>query len=344
MNPLNPRRARSVLPQRLLTRCCTLALALGLLAWQVAPALAQTPPAPATSPAASSCPPAAKMPTTEQMQAGMKGARDRGFLWRVTKNGRSSYLYGTVHVAKPDWMYPGATVMRAASSSDTVALELDMLDPDIALRLAAGMTGSAPALPPPLAARLRAQAERDCVPMEMLAPMPPEMQVTTLAVMAGRADGFDPSYAIDVFLAGLAHGLKKNVVSLETPEAQLKVLLSEDPNETTAMVQKELDELESGRTRAMLRRIAETWSEGRLDDLQHYEQWCGCVDTAEDRRALHRLLDERNPGLAARVAELHESGHSVFAAVGSLHMIGATGLPALLAKRGYQVERVEFPH
>ena len=346
MTTTNPRHAqrRFFLPQRLLSRCGTLALALGLLAWQAPSALAQTPPAISPPPAAANCPPAAMVPTTEQMQAGMKNARDRGFLWRATKNGRSSYLYGTVHVAKRDWIYPGATVIRAAGASDTVALELDMLDPDIALRLAAGMTGSsAPALPPALAARLRAQAERACLPMEMLSPMPPELQVTTLAVMAGRADGFDPSYAIDVFLAGLARGLKKSVVSLETPESQLKVLLSEDPKETVAMVQKELDELESGRARAMLRRIADTWAEGRLDDLQHYEQWCGCADTAEDRHALRRLLDDRNPGMAARVAELHESGHSVFAAVGSLHMIGPAGLPALLAKRGYQVERIEFP-
>jgi len=35
-------------------------------------------------------------------------------------------------------------------------------------------------------------------------------------------------------------------------------------------------------------------------------------------------------------------GKQVFAAVGSLHMIGPMGLPALMAQRGYRVERVEF--
>jgi len=33
---------------------------------------------------------------------------------------------------------------------------------------------------------------------------------------------------------------------------------------------------------------------------------------------------------------------SVFAAVGSLHMIGAGGLPALMRQRGYVVEQVRF--
>jgi len=32
----------------------------------------------------------------------------------------------------------------------------------------------------------------------------------------------------------------------------------------------------------------------------------------------------------------------VFAAVGSLHMIGGLGLPALLQERGYKVVRVDF--
>jgi len=32
----------------------------------------------------------------------------------------------------------------------------------------------------------------------------------------------------------------------------------------------------------------------------------------------------------------------VFAAVGSLHMIGPKGLPALLRQRGYRVEQGEF--
>ena len=45
---------------------------------------------------------------------------------------------------------------------------------------------------------------------------------------------------------------------------------------------------------------------------------------------------------ADAIDRLHASGQRVFAAVGALHMPGPTGLPALLARRGYQVERVAF--
>jgi uncharacterized protein len=311
-----------------------LALAIGLvLGSPVAPAADATP----------ACPPTAQPPSPEQVQAGLRNARDRGFLWRISKDGRSSYLYGTVHVAKVDWMYPGATVMRAARESERIAVELDMLDADIAKRLvAAAGVGRDATLPAVLAARLRAQAMRACLPLQSLAMLSPEMQVITLSVMAGRVDGLDPSYAIDPFFAGLGRGMNKPVVSLETPESQMALMRAENEAERISVVDKTLAELENDRARAMIRRIADAWAQGRLDELQRYEQWCDCANTDEERRALHRLLDERNPVLAEGIAAIHEGGHTVFAAVGSLHMIGAQGLPALFKQRGYTVERIEF--
>jgi uncharacterized protein YbaP (TraB family) len=58
---------------------------------------------------------------------------------------------------------------------------------------------------------------------------------------------------------------------------------------------------------------------------------------------MKRLLDDRNPLLASAIESLHASGRQVFAAVGSLHMIGPSGLPALLRQRGYKVEQGDFP-
>ena len=78
-----------------------------------------------------------------------------------------------------------------------------------------------------------------------------------------------------------------------------------------------------------------------MPSWSRYESWCDCLKTDADRRAMRRLLDDRNPALAESIDALHGGGKQVFAAVGSLHMIGPKGLPALLAQRGYQVERIE---
>src|SRR6266568_1117208 len=291
---------------------------------------------------ARSCPAAPKALTRDDMTVGMRNARDRGFLWRISKDGLTSYLYGTLHALKRDWMYPGATVLRAVKASDRIALELDLLDADIAQRLSVAVMAAASdtALPGPLAARIRVEAERACVPLRVLSTMFPEMQVATLMVLASRSDGMYGEYASDVFLSGLARALHKPVVSLETPELQMQTVRLENTQERIAMLEKGLAELRSKNARALGLRMGEMWAGSRFDELQRYLEWCECIDTDGERRYWHRLLDDRNPGLAKGIAAIHESGQTVFAAVGSLHMIGAAGLPTLFAQRGYRVEFV----
>jgi uncharacterized protein len=76
--------------------------------------------------------------------------------------------------------------------------------------------------------------------------------------------------------------------------------------------------------------------------LHRYTEWCECLDTEAERREWRRTVEDRNLGLADSIISILDSGQTVFAAVGSLHMIGATGLPALLAKRGYRIELLPF--
>jgi len=288
------------------------------------------------------CPPAAQTPSRERVQAGMRDASDHGFLWRISKNGRHSYLYGTVHVAKLDWMFPGPSVAHALRASDTLALELDMLDPQIQRRMAAGIAARGNVeLPEALAQRLHRQMRELCVAPEALAKLIPEMQIATLTVLAARSDGLDPAYGIDLFLAGLARDANKSVVSLETPELQLAALQAQSAQEMVELVDTGLADLEAGRARRMLTRVAGVWAAADHAELARYDDWCECRNTEVDRAAMKRLLDDRNPALAERIDALHAGGQQVFAAVGSLHMIGAAGLPGLMQRRGYRVERVD---
>jgi|CXWL01.1.fsa_nt_gi uncharacterized protein YbaP (TraB family) len=289
------------------------------------------------------CPPEARPPSPAQIEEGMKNARDRGFLWRATKEGRTSYLYGTIHVGRVEWMFPGPELMRAVRASDVVALELDVLDPALARRLQQGMTLKPEHdLPKALKERLRAQLKAACLPEELLLTMSPEMVATTISVMSARREGFDPSYGIDMIYAGLARGQGKPVASLETPDLQLALLLGQTPAEVVAAVEAVLPDLEKGKASPLVARMARMWANSQLGELENYEQWCECLDTPDEREMMKRLLDERNPGLARNIDALHAEGKEVFAAVGSLHMVGPLGLPSLLRERGYKVERVDF--
>lgn len=289
------------------------------------------------------CPPQAEPLTTQALVAGMGKARDHGFLWRLSKDGRTSYLYGTIHAARREWMFPGPTIVDAVRASDTVALELDVLDADIQKRLAAsiGARASEP-LPAPLLRRLDQRKAAECVDAAVWNNFSPEFQVASLTVLAARRDGLDPANAVDLVLASLARDLGKPVASLETPEGQMQALQMPTRAETVAWVKEGLDDLDANRARPLMRRIAKAWVEGNYAELSRYEKWCDCVRTPSERAAMKRLLDDRNPALAAAIDRLHAGGKQVFAAVGSLHMIGPAGLPALMKQRGYKVEQGDF--
>ena len=313
--------------------------------------LARADDAPAGAPPGASAPapgldcPPPPVPTTEEaVAAGMRDARDAGFLWKATKDGHASWLFGTIHIARSDWRFPGPHVLAALASSDDVALELDPTDPDIVRRLQGLITRrpGSPELPAALETRLRAQIRAACVDPAALAGLRPEMRAISIEVMAGRRLGLEPDYGVDIFLAQLAHELHKPVRSLETPELQASLLVSDDPRQTAQLVGDLVDELESGRGARILARLAADWHESRLDDLSAYRDWCECLETPQERADFVRLIDERNPAMADQVARWHADGRSLFVAVGSLHMVGDIGLPAQLRARGFEVERIDY--
>lgn len=293
--------------------------------------------------AATACPPAPVKPTAEMERAAMRNARDHGFLWRIRKDGRTSFLYGTIHIGKYEWLFPGPTVAQALRGSDTLAVEIDIMDPDIRARTSSGVKGlPTVALPESVARRMKKQALALCVPFDSIARLPPVFQVETLSLMEARREGLEADYAVDAMLAAVAHAARKNVVSLETPESQLAVLQSPDAKDTVALIEDDLDEMEQGVARDYLKRIARYWEDSDYASMSHFDTWCNCLDTETKRKFMKAILDDRNPALAERIDALHASGKQVFAAVGSLHMFGSLGLPALMEKRGYTVERVEW--
>ena len=293
--------------------------------------------------AAASCPPAAIPLDPERFQAGMTQARDHGFLWRIVKDGRTSYLFGTLHAGQPAWMFPGPRTTAALEASDVLALELDLLDADIRERvIKAANARPDEQLPAALVARMEKRMAAECVDAAALTAFVPEFQVASLAVMAARRDGLDPSYAIDLILALMARDLGKATTSLETPEAQIAALRMPTREGTIEFVTSGLGELDAGKSAPLLAHMASAWIDGNLAELEGYERWCDCLNTAAERASMKRLLDDRNPLLAAAIDKVHADGRSVFAAVGSLHMIGTRGLPGLLRERGYVVEQVRF--
>ncbi len=322
----------------------TLALALctaSLLVGGAAHAQTHATGAEAEAARASQCPPKAPSLNAQRIEALARQSRDRGLLWRIDYQGKSSWLYGTVHVGKPEWLFPGPSIASALQASDSLMLELDVTDPATVNTLQQGMLAQpqAAALPAPLARRLQKSMAQACAQNE-LQPLRTEAQVITLQLLAGRSHGLFAEFGADAALAALAKSMKLPISALETAEDQLKLLTVDDPAELQESVDSALTQLEDHSAAQTLVTAAKAWEQGDSATLENYAKWCNCVNTALDRKALTALLDDRNPGMADGIAAQLRAGRSVFAAVGALHLVGAKGLPALLRQQGFEVQAV----
>jgi uncharacterized protein len=291
---------------------------------------------------AASCPPQATAPTPQQLQAAQAQAKDRGFLWRVTKDGHKHHLFGTIHVGKLDWAFPGAKLRAALAEAQTVAFELDPLDPAVQSSLRTASGNSNAKLPAALDAQLKSEIERACLPAQALAGLHPMMQAMTAMMVDAARDGLQVAYGQEFVLAGAARARKLRTVSLETAERQLAAIIPSDAAQAERTLASTLEQMQSGLGRRVLLRMAAAWERGDLQEIETYERWCDCVQTDDDRAMLKALNDERNPAMAERIEALHGEGQRLFVAVGALHMTGPKALPALLKARGFTVQRVEF--
>jgi uncharacterized protein len=275
--------------------------------------------------------------------------KDRGLLWKATRDGRTLHLFGTLHVGKPQWRKLGPLTAAALKNADVLALELDPNDPALQQAMAELRH---PSLPEPLQQRLQRAYERACMASEALAALHPLLQATTLTVMEARWLGMDSAHAMEQVLIALHRpepagitskgGPLRRVVALESALAQLQVLVPDDEAEATSHLEQTLQALEDQSARRVLQRLAAAWEQGDLAVLEDYTQWCECAGSEADRAFLKKLNDERNAGLADAIEAQHKSGRRVFAAVGALHMTGEQALPRLLEQRGFKVERVVF--
>lgn len=292
---------------------------------------------------AKDCPPTPQMPSPEALQKGQSEAKDRGALWKLHKDGRTSYLYGSVHLGRLEWAFPGPQLQAAIKATEVLAVELDITAPSFMAEFQQAQAKAAPlALSPEEQARLDAQADAACLPRSALASMHPVMQATTYVSLSGRRDGLDPSYGQELVLLGAARQLQRPVVALESVAQQLAVLLPADADAARRLFRQSLEGLEKGEAQTTLRRLSQAWVDGDLETISSPAALCQCTPSSDELAFMAQLNDGRNPHLAQRIAEEHAKGKPLLAAVGMLHMTGPKALPLLLEQAGFKVERVRY--
>src|ERR1051325_8381668 len=157
--------------------------------------------------AASPCPPAPDASRETLKRLAATEQPDRGPLWEVTKDGRRSFLYGTVHVAKLEWDFPGPTIKAALNDSRHLAVEVDLTDPTLAERLKPKKVRPKPsedAGHSARAVRVSKLFRQNCLDESRFSGVSLTSKMTSLSLWSAHSEGLTPDFAIDSALVGYA--------------------------------------------------------------------------------------------------------------------------------------------
>ncbi len=276
------------------------------------------------------------------------------FLWKITGAGAApSWIFGTIHLARPDVATPPPAVSAALDHAAAVYTEIPM-DPTTILSLMPHLLlpdgRSLPTiLTPELAAELKAELQRSGTPNHSLASinrLKPWAASVTLIELDDQAR-YPGTLALDMVLFQRAVMAGKEAGGLETPSEQLAIFDELSPAEQTILLRDTLAQLRDARAQG--RNLSDSLAALYLaGDLHALVTELSNLDAAANHpefsaKLMERLLYRRNDRMATRIiAKIRAHPEkSYFFAVGAAHLEGDRGLLAALEKAGFQLTRTQ---
>lgn len=255
-------------------------------------------------------------------------------LWEVKgPDNQIGWLFGTAHALPKGANWQTPTLNSALGQARLLIVEIaDLGDSTQAARELAARAHT-PGLPP--------LSER----------VAPDQRATLLALMkrAGLDDasiGDRENWAAALMIAS---GLKSGndgegadmtllatdlpVLGLESYAAQFSIFDELSPQDQTALLLSLSEEASETRSKA----LTDAWLAGDMEAIEGLTQ-TGLLTEPGLRKT---LLTDRNEAWDDKVIQALKNGRRPFVAVGSGHMIGPDGLPALLEQQGYKVRRIQ---
>jgi hypothetical protein len=273
-------------------------------------------------------------------------AEPRALLWEVRRPGSAHKLYltGSIHLAQPDQISfpPSLEAAFAGASALVVELDTDRADKRQmqALVMELGLyrppgPGLSGHLSEETLALLPAALARVGLKPANVEPMRPWLLFVTLTVLELQKAGFSEKGGIDHLLLARARGTKR-IVELETAEDQLRSLALIAP-EAADLALREV--IQTGPLMSVsFAQMITAWEGGNADALA--EKIFSEVNDPRFAPMYEALYFQRNRAMAEKLAALVDGPQTHFAVVGAGHVVGPQGIPALLAKQGFEVRQL----
>jgi uncharacterized protein YbaP (TraB family) len=261
-------------------------------------------------------------------------------LWAVRDGDTTVYLFGTVHLLRPDLRWFDGQVRTAFDASDTLVLEL-VMPPEAETQALLDRLGRTPgdptvaALPAPEHARLEGALREAGLPPQALDRDEPWLAALTLSLLPLQKLGYDDANGVEQVLQAAAKKAAKRVEGLETAEQQFGYFDHLSAAAQTRLLGDTLGGLPE--TGANIDAAVAAWSKGDADVLAGMLN----ADLAKNPELRDTLLLRRNRAWADWIGARMQAPGTVFVAVGAGHLAGDASVLALLSKAGLKVERVQ---
>ena len=261
-------------------------------------------------------------------------------LWSVSGRDNTVYLYGSVHILPEGGFAIDGKLAEAWKNAEKVCMEIDPGAIDEAemqrITIARVVDPQGRDLFTLLgldAEKAKSSAVAAGMSLEPLAQFEPWFAGMMLSILALQQHGYDIEHGVEKIIETSAVTDRKPICAFETADEQLALFDTMPLELQREFLLQSIDEV--GEIDSDMRRLLGAWRAGDEKALaalfdEDFEDYPELVD---------RLVYDRNARWAEQLSGMLEGSDDVLVVVGAGHLVGEKGLPALLKKRGFKVER-----
>jgi hypothetical protein len=259
-------------------------------------------------------------------------------LWVVKDADSTIYLFGTIHVMRPETQWRTAAINAAFATSSELWVEATGDDDQQAMGRLVARYGMDPAHPLfdklPLASqhKLLLAAQKAHLDPAAVNKLRPWLAALKLSLVPLFEAGFDPDKGVDHALEAAAKAAGKPIRALETPEQQIRLFAGLPPADELDLLKQTLQEIDQGPQ--SIGKMIDVWMAGDVDGIDAEIT----RDLRQQAPSLYQsVIVSRNAAWTKKIEALLAGQGTIFMAVGAGHLAGADSVITMLLRDGYQV-------
>jgi uncharacterized protein len=261
-------------------------------------------------------------------------------LWVVKDKDTTIYLFGTIHVLKPNIQWFDGGVKKAYDASSEIFLEVIEPDPATAQQMvmSRAIDPDGPALTKKLspdAATAYAGALKSLgIPEQAFDPLEPWFATIAISMTSLQKTGYSPESGVEKQLTAAVKRDGKKLSELESIQFQLDLFDTMPEAQQIAFLNSTVKELP--KATETLDRMLASWGKGDPDTLAK-DMNEAMLETPELAKL---LLADRNKKWADWIQNRLAKPGTIFVAVGAGHLAGKESVQALLKARKIVAKRI----